>query len=452
MRALLQKAKQLVGATLVRLVRNISWLLFEKLVRLLSGFVIGIFIARYLGPAGNGSIQYAKALLSFMAIGVTLGLHLIVIRELVNRPKEKQAILGSAFCIEFVGAIVVYAAIGVFSLFTSKPGSEDFWVVLLICAALLFLPFEVLDYYFESNIQSHYSAMRRIIAVLAVSAYNIVLLILRAPLLAFAVSTFAEAAISGILILVFYQKKYGDLLSWRPSWPQVKHLLGQTWIMFLSGIAITINLKVDQLLLRWMIGKTEIGIYAVAALLSEAWYFVAAAVVLSLNPLLIRLKKNNPERYGFRLQQVYDFLFLLALCIAIVLNLIAGPVIRLLYGEAYIGAAQILSVHIWAGLFVFMRELFGKWLIIEGLQLYAFLTNCVGAIVNIIMNLLLIPGLGGMGAAIATLISYASSGFLSLLFFPKTRPAARMMILAMISPFRYAARAITGGKGKPGAA
>lgn len=339
------------------------------------------------------------------------------------------------------GALVVYAFVAVFSVLLAARGSEETAVVLIVAASLLLRPLETVNYWFESQVQSKYTALRQIFAVTLTSAAKVVLVLCRAPLAAFAWMVVAEVVLGGIWIVVFYTRRVGSLLSWRFSFAKARELLGQSWLLIFSGFLATINLRVDQIMLKWMSGSGEVGVYAVAVTLSEAWYFIGAAIVTSVFPSLVEDRRTDPAKYQARLQRIFDVLFLIALTVAIGVTFCSRFVIGILYGAQFLPASTILMVHVWAGLFAFMRQLFSRWLIMEGLLKYSFYSHGSGALANVVLNALLIPKYGGFGAAVATLISYAVSSYFSLFLFRSTRPIAIKMSRAMLSPFRLAARA-----------
>jgi O-antigen/teichoic acid export membrane protein len=217
---------------------------------------------------------------------------------------------------------------------------------------------------------------------------------------------------------------------------KAKDLLSQSWIIILSGFLALVNLKVDQIMLRWMSGAAEVGIYSVAVTFSEVWYFIPAAIAMSVFPRLIELKKSQPSIYDKRLQQICDLFFALAFLVALSMTFVAGPLIPFLYTNAYAGASAILVIHIWSGIFIFMRALFSKWMFIEDALMFSLVSHGFGAIVNVLLNIILIPKFGGQGAALATLFSYAASSYFALFFYAKTRPLALIMSKSLILPFR----------------
>ena len=135
--------------------------------------------------------------------------------------------------------------------------------------------------------------------------------------------------------------------------------------------------------------------------------------------------------------ELFDLLFILAFGVAIVVTLIAQPLITMVFGQVYQVAAPILMIHIWAALFIFMRALFSKWILIEDVLIFSMLTHGLGALFNVALNYWLIPHYGGVGAAYATLFSYATSSYLALLLYSKTRPVFWMMTKSIFSPIRY---------------
>ena len=105
-------------------------------------------------------------------------------------------------------------------------------------------------------------------------------------------------------------------------------------------------------------------------------------------------------------------------------------------GEEYTKAGEILAWHIWAGPFVFLGIARGQWLMAENLVWFSFATTSLGTIINLLLNFLLIPNYGGVGAAIATVISYAVASHVACILYPPMFDAAWMLTKALFVPFR----------------
>ena len=193
-----------------------------------------------------------------------------------------------------------------------------------------------------------------------------------------------------------------------------------------------IYMKIDKIMLGQMLDDKAVGIYSVAVLLSEAWYFIPMAVVSSVAPSIIEAKKISEKVYYDRLQKTFDLMAVLAYSIAIPLTFLSGWIILLLFGENFADAGPVLAIHIWAALFVFLGVARSPWILNEGLMKFAFVSTLVGAIVNVTLNLILIPYYNAAGAATATLVSQFVAAVFMLFILSKTRKVAFMMLKAIL--------------------
>lgn len=417
---------------------NTSWIMTEKIAVMGLAFVVTVVFARYLGPEQFGILAYAISLVSVFGVAGHVGLSGLVVRELVKNPETKNTIMGVSFFLKGIGYIVGFTFVLIVAFLTESPGSVEFWVLMIIAFGLVFKPVDVIDFWFQSVLQAKYTAISRVLAAAISSALKLLLVFLGAQLIMLAVAHIIQSIVGAMLLITFFViKSKLRVTDWRFSREKAKELFSQGWVVFLGSIFAIIYLKVDQIMLKWLVGTEEVGIYAIAASLSEAWYFVPAAIVASFFPKLIKLQQENPKQYYYRLQQIFDFLFALATLVAILVTFLAEPIISTLFGTAYLGAIPILLVHIWAALFIFMRAAFSKWILIENVLMFSLITQGVGAVANIVLNFLLIPKYGGLGAAYATLIAYAAASYVVLLFHAKTRVVFVMMTKSFFVPIRY---------------
>lgn len=417
---------------------NSGWIMLEKVLSLGVTFFVTLVVARYLGPSQFGVLAYAMSLTALFGVAGHAGLSGLVMRELVRNPQQTHEVLGTSLAMKSIGYFAGLALLLVFTLSTEEIGSNEFWILIILSFTLLFKPFDVIDFWFTSELKSKYNSFARVAAMAVVALLKLCLVYFGAHLLYFALANALQVVITAVLLIALYLvKSQLSLFQWRASKERAKKLFSEGWMIFLGSIFAIIYLKTDQVMLKWLVGNEEVGIYAVAAILSEAWYFVPVAIVTSFFPKLINMQKNNDLRYEPSMQQLYDVLFLIALSIAILVTFFAEPIIVNLFGVEYLGSADILVIHIWAGLFIFMRAAFSKWILIEKLVLFSLVTQGLGAVVNVALNFYLIPQFAGKGAAYATILSYAVASYFSLCLHAKTRSAFYMMSKAMVSPFRF---------------
>lgn len=417
---------------------NTSWMLGEKVISMVLLLLASIMVARYLGPDSYGLLSYAISLTTLFTIATHMGLHGLAIRELVTFPEDHRELLGTVFLLKIAGAVTAFTAFMLFTLFTEEVGSSAFWIMLIASGIILFKPFEVFDFWFQSRVMARYPAASRGAATVTFTALCLLLVAAGAHILAFAFTYLVQSVITALLfLLLFSHKSHLSIRNFRFRISKAKALLSQSWMIMLGALFAMIYLKIDQVMIRWIISTQEVGIYSVAAKLSETWYFIPSLVAASLFPKLIEIRKSDNKKFLKRLQQLFDMLFMMALALAVLITFVSEPLILLLYGEEYKQASLILSIHIWAGVFIFMRAAFSKWILIENAIAFSLITQGMGAFFNIVLNLFLIPVYGGTGAAIATIISYAFASYISLVFYKKSRPVFLMMTLALFAPARY---------------
>lgn len=438
-----------ISPGLRKIIGNTGWLFAYQILHMSVGLLVGVWVARYLGPEQFGLYSYAIAFMALFGTFMTLGLEGIVVRDMVREPATQPEILGTTFVIRALGGCLSFAiALGAITLIRPDDTLAR-WLVAILGLGMVFRVFDVIDFRFQSQVQSRHTVTVKSVALILGLIARLGLIFAKAPLIAFIAVTAGEVMAGGIGLVVAYQANGQSLKTWQVSLKRARNLLSQSWPLILSGLAASINLKVDQVMLGEMVGNAEVGVYAAAARLSEVWYFIPTAIAASTFPALIRSKDASEAVYYNRLQQLYNFLGGTALVVAVAATFVAKPAIALLYGPAYAKTGTILAIHIWASLFVFMREARAKWIITEGLFKFGLVCNSLGALVNVVANWFLIPHYGGIGAAIATVISYTTASYLANFIYPKTRIAGTMMTVGLTAPLRFGYKALRQVKAQP---
>ncbi|AZN98679.1 flippase [Mesorhizobium sp. M9A.F.Ca.ET.002.03.1.2] len=420
-----------------RYISNSLWLIADRLLASLVGLLVVAVVARYLGPSEFGLLSYTFSMALLFAVAGQLGLDGLVIREIVNRPDDVPCVLGTVFVLKFSGHLLGAAGLVVYALSIGVHSTER--SMLFLAAA--FIPLASLSgffgLWFHSRVQARYSAISSSISALLVGLGKLGLVWIGAAVMAFAAANVVQVLIAAMLSFRFYRQQKGPPLStWRFSPALAKVLLSESWMLFLGSIFAIVYLKIDMIMLRWLAGPAEVGTYAVAATLSEAAYFVPAALVASVFPKLIESAKRDQNLFGKQLQTVFDVLWLAGLGLIATMFLLGGPLIRFLFGTEYGPSVPVLLVHVLSAPFLFMRIAFTRWTIIGGGATFFMLTEGLGAVTNVALNFLLIPHYGSVGAALATLVSYATASYLTLAIPRRTRPIFVMMSRSAFMPWR----------------
>ena len=435
---------------LQKVIRNVGWLVLEKVVTIVLNLSIGIYVIRYLGADNFGKLSYCVSLVGMFGAIAKLGLDSIVVRTLVKEEESAPEILGTAFMLKLLSSLITLILITCVVL-TLNRDPQIQWIAIVIALGLMFRSAEVVDFWFQSKVLSKSIVVVRSIKLIISSAAKLVFILLGLPLGAFAWLLLADEIVQAVGMVWIYSKytslerklkaanlvtSKGLSIGWKLNSARAMKLLQDSWPLILSGVMITIYMKIDQVMLGNMASNEAVGNYAAAVRFSEIWYFFPTAICASVFPAVIRAKQKSKQEYYDKLQQLYDLMAWMSLAIALVMTLTSDSLIQMLLGTEYTEAGKILAWHIWASPFVFLGVARSQWLVAENLTKLSFATTSLGTIVNILLNLWLIPIYEGTGAAIATVISYAVAAYFASMLYPVMFRTSWMLTKALFIPFR----------------
>lgn len=419
-----------------RYFKNTSWLIGEQVLRILSGVIVGIWVARYLGPSQFGTFSYALAFASIFAGIAKMGLDGIVVRDLTLHPDQKDVYVGTSFWIKLAGAFFVLALIVTILPFTSNDSLTNSYI-LIISLGLIFQSFEVVEFYFQSRVLARLVSICKIAQLALSSLIKIYLVLIQADLFWFVMITAIDSFSLAISYCIAYRLN-GNVNFLRFFDRNLAlRLLKDSWPLIISSVVVMIYMRIDQVMIKEMLGEREVGIYSAAVRLSEAWYFFPMVLTSSLFPAILNAKKISAELYYFRLQQLYNFMVMVGVAIAILTTFLGPWLVKTLFGLKYEDAGALLAVHIWTGIFVSLGVASGKWLLSENLNGLALQRTLGGMLLNIGLNFLLIPRYGNMGAAIGTLLSQSFAAYFFDVFNSRTRETFYMKTRSIFLAFIF---------------
>jgi O-antigen/teichoic acid export membrane protein len=390
--------------------KNTGWLFLARVGSLGIKILAGIAVANYLGKTANGILNYPLVFVTFFIAAAALGLDGFVIRELISEPEKKNKLLGTAFRMRLVAGIaIIPLAWLAYTLF--KGSNDDIPVGYILIASCIGITqsLSIIDSYFQSRVQGKYVMMVQVMGNLLSAAIKLILIFISAPLIWFIWTLLIDAAILGIGYLIAYRAKGNNTQEWKYEGSLARYLLKNSWPLAFSAILVTVYMKIGQLMVESFLGVAALGIYSTVVNWSESWYFIPVAIVTSVFPAIMSFASNFIYQY--------------------------------FYTAEFAEGAKILTIHIWAGVFVFLGSASGQYLIAEGYTRYSLYRTGAGAVVNVVLGFFWIPIYGLQGAAFATLIAYFSATFF-ILFFPETRKQGINMLksLFLISLFQKIAK------------
>jgi len=392
----------------------------ERILRMGVSLFVGIYVIRYLGPEKFGLLSYALGFVMLFGTIASFGLNEILVRDLLQDKTQIKELLSTAFFLKIFGFLMM----GCFIIFALQFTNDDKYthlMITIISLGIFFQSFNVIDCYFQSQVQSKYVVIVQFIQLLITSLIKIFLILNKATLIWFAIVFMIDQALLSILLLSIYRWKKEWFSIFSVKWELVTQLFKDAWPLIFSGMMVSIYMKIDLIMIKEMLDVKAVGIYAAAVKLCEVLYFLPVVVMSSLFPAIVEARKQNLIVYRKQVYLIYEIMIGATAIVAIITMFLADWIVYILYGSIYQEAATILKIYIWAFVFVSLGVVSSKYLVAENLEIYALYRSVVGAIINITLNWYLIPIYGIKGAAFATLITQIFVAYLFLFCFQSTR-------------------------------
>ena len=404
----------------IKYFKNTSWLLLEKVLRMVTGLLIGVWVARYLGPNKFGLFSYVQSFVAIFSVIATVGLDSIVVRELVKNKEKINVLLGTAFRLKFIGALTVVLLLAISMLFSSNDVQTNV-LIFIVVGALIFQSFNVIDFYFQSAVISRFTVYANIVSLSVSSILKIVLILNQAPLIAFALVLLFDSIVLSLGYIYIYFKQGLSIRKWEFDKQIAYKMFKESYPLVIAGVVNSIYMKIDQVMIKEIMNTSEVGVYSAAVRLSEVWFGVGVIICNSLFPSIINAKSVSEEFYYERIRKLFFFLISISYVLSILVYLLSDFIILTLYGVEFERSSSILAIHIFSSIFVYLGVSSGRWLINENKTLYNLYRNIFGLIINISLNWFLIRSYGIVGVAYASLLAYIGAFYIFDLFSKDTR-------------------------------
>lgn len=411
-------------------VQNVSWLVIGRIVHMLLSFLMSLLTARYLGPSNYGLINYATAYATFFTSLCTLGINAVIVKNFIDKPSEEGETLGTTLVLRLISSFLSLCTISGIVAVIDRNEFITLLVVVLYCSSLVFQTFDTFNYWFQSKLRSKYYAIATMISYTVASAYRLVLLMLGKSVQWFAVANAIDYCIVAVLLFLFFKLNHGPKLSF--SIKKAKELLGISYNYILSGMMVAIYGATDKLMIKQMLDETAVGYYSLAASISTMWTFLLSAIIDSLKPTIMRYHNENRIYYEMTNRRLYAIVFYLSLFASLGIAVIAPVFISILYGEEYLSAVAPLRIVVWYVAFSYLGVARDSWVVCEGKQKYLKYLYLGSALLNVVLNFILIPIIGVCGASLASLLTQFSTIFVFPMLIKDMRPNVKLIFEAII--------------------
>lgn len=413
-----------------RAAKNAGWLIAGRVLHMALAFLVNLLTARYLGPSNYGLVNYAALYTAFFTSFATLGLSSLLLKDFMENPQDAGTAVGTSIAMRLLSSTLSAVTIVAIVSVVDRGERLTMTVVALYSMSLLFQAFDTIQYWFQSRLESKYATIATSVGYVIVSAYKVLLLILGKDVRWFAISNTIDYAVSAVVLLGLYKWRGGPPLHISPS--KGRSLLRQSGSFILCGLMVSVYNCTDRFMLKHLLDEASVGYYATATSLATVWTFVLSAVIDSVTPGIMQAFHEDRERYTRHNRQLYALVFYLSAGVSAVITLLARPAVGLLYGQEYLPSVRPMQVITWYNAFSYLGVARGAWVVCEGKQQYLTPLYIGSALVNVVLNFLLIPRWGATGAAVASLLTQISTTFVFPLVIRPLRPNGLLMCQAVL--------------------
>jgi O-antigen/teichoic acid export membrane protein len=399
--------------------KNIFWLIFDQFARVLLAIIVGSWTARYLGKSDFGQLSFALSYLTMFQIITGLGLDSVAVRELVTKRDIAAKLLGTIFYLRLTTGIINWV-ISILMALLIYGLSDDIYIIITIAgASLVFQSFSTIELWFQSNNKSFKIVLPKLVSTFITNSVKIYFIVNKFSIYYFAILFSFEFLLSGCF-LYFSYLKYKVTQKWNFDLVNAKVLLIDSWPFLISAVSIYLYTRVDSFIIKKYLGSSELGLYTAAITISSILPMIPMILFNVINPIIAKIKYENEATYNLYLQKAFQLFTYGGIIFSLIIFIFAPLIVNILYGNEYLESAAILRIHVFTNIFIYSGIAQNFWIINENKGKVNLYKTSVGVFCSFVLNIILIPRYGILGAAYsAVIVQLISSVLINLFVAPK---------------------------------
>jgi O-antigen/teichoic acid export membrane protein len=395
--------------------KNIGSLFISQTLGYVIVFIYTIYLIRYLGVENFGILSFALALTSILEILSDLGLNILMTRDVARDKSLTQKYFNNIIGIKLILLVILVSGTVLGLNLMSYPLNEIYVIYLILFMFIfntfsgvfysLFQAYEKLEYQSIANILNSILMLAGVLLIIKFNSGLILLSILY--------------ALIGGLVLLFYV--YISLTRFKFPKPRFefdfnfwKPTLAQALQFGLIGVFTTIYVWIDSVMLSFMVGNEAVGIYNAAYRIVLVLLFIPIVINAAVFPVMSRLYGSSSDSLQRITEKYFKFMLLISMPMGILITFFAGNIILLLFGNQYYPSVIALQILIWATVLTFINSSYVQLFQSSDKQMTVTKIAFIGMIINISLNLLLIPKYSYIAASFNTLVTELGGAVLIL--------------------------------------
>jgi len=379
---------------------NLSWLIFDKLFRASINIFLSIVLARSLGPESFGVLNYLLAFLFLFSSFSSLGMNPVLVNQIIkNKNKNNHICIMNGYYLRFIFSLFNYL-IFIYLINILNENQIYYNYSLIIGTGIIFKSCEVFFSYFEAKSLSKYIVISQLIGLTSSAIIIFYIIYKELDYVYIYYALVLDIVIVFILVNFFYFYKSNDFFITLNLFV-LKNIIIKSFPVLISSLSIILYMRIDQIMINTLVDEYNLGIYSVSVRFIEIFHFIPKIIMISFLPILLLSRK-----YNIKLLKLNSVIFKFSLILMIFIFLGSDFLIPFIFSNTYIDSIATTKILSFSIIFVFFGVTNEHWYVSNNLQKYYAIYVFFGAIVNILLNYILIIKFGIKGAAYSTIITY----------------------------------------------
>lgn len=379
--------------------RNSAFVLGMQVLLKVLAFVFNVYVVRRLGDVHFGQYSTVMAYVAIFAIFTDWGMAPYAVREMAKDRSRTWSLLPNVIAIRLILSVFVAIIAPLSALWLGK-GSDMVWGVFIASVGLLFYAFQgPLDAALTARERLDYTSAFALVSQLVFWGLGTLFLVRGMGFVGLVIASQIGVAVIALLAgWALFRLDRGKLHLSVQSWPQ---LVRAAFPFGLSGISYVFMQRFDTVLMSFVLSDAAVGWYNVPWTLINMVLLGAQSIATAMYPSMVRSHTNDPDSLPQVVWQSLKYLLIVCLPISVGGSVLAGRTITALYGETFSRSIPVLQILLWALPSLFLLELLGRVADTLHLERPKAKINLINAGITVLLNLVLAPTLGILGAALA---------------------------------------------------
>ncbi len=404
------------------IIYNSFWIILEKICFAGAGIISAMYVARYLGPDNFGTLNYLVSIIALILPFIQLGSDNILFNRIAKKPLSGMTLMIASLRIKFI--LFLFFSIGLFIWASQTLPADKTKILVILLISSFFTLRDIYKLYYDATLASKINLVINNTALVIFVGLNLAFVHFQLDLTWFAGSVAVRTLLPYLVRKVIFSRGHMAKRYARQKPLKLKYLkfyniylLKVGLPLAVSGLAIVIYTRIDQIMLAKFIGYHAVGLYSAAMAISQGWVLVPMALITSFMSLIAG--ERDPQNANGRIRLLYMLTLALSVPVIIIISLFNKEIIWLVYGEAYMASAAILPICALTSLCSVLGTISYRIIIMHAGYRFMAMKMPIVALLNVGLNYHFIPLFGITGAALSTLCSEAISLFLLNAMFKK---------------------------------